>query len=340
VEKNSDYPLILSGLEIDDIGRLTEGEPPYRARQIFGWIHRGIEDFEGMSNIPVHLRQRLAGISLLRNTVIDEAVSGNDGTVKYRIGLNDGYAIESVILTDSQQRRTACLSTQAGCAMGCTFCRTGSMGLKRNLAASEIVEQYHHLLYKGGKISNIVFMGMGEPLANTKELYKAIRILTHPDGPALSPRRITVSTCGIAPQIPELARETPGVRLAVSLPSAHGEKRNQIMPGASTCPPEELKSALSEYQKLSGNRITIETVLFGGVNTGTADALDLVSFTRGLKVIINLIPFNPFEGSLFTEPSLEEVETYTSILTEHGLKVTRRFRRGRGILGACGQLAT
>lgn len=334
------FPIMLSGMEPEDLRAFLDDEPRYRADQVFGWIHRGVETFEAMTNLPAGLRDRLAGSCRLRSTTPAEILTGEDGTRKYRIELGDGLSIEAVVLTDEQGRHTACLSTQVGCAMGCAFCRTGAMGFKRNLAASEIVEQYHHLVKDSGRIANIVFMGMGEPLMNTDNLCKAVRILTHPDGPAISPRRITVSTCGIAPDIHTLAEKAPGLRLALSLPAANPEKRRTLMPGASRYSLEELKAALVRHQSVSGDRITIETVLFGGVNTSRQDAEELTAFTTGLKTVINVIPFNPFEGGSFSEPREDEVHAYVAALKRGGLKVTRRYRRGRGILGACGQLAT
>jgi 23S rRNA (adenine2503-C2)-methyltransferase len=340
VKSDSEHPFILSGLEPEEITTLLNNEPSYRALQIFQWIHREIGSFKAMSNIPTQLRSTLEKQCILRGSHPAEVLRSHDGTVKYRITLGDEYSVESVLLTDSQGRKTACLSTQVGCAMGCTFCRTGSRGLKRNLTASEIVEQYHHLLSEGGTISNIVFMGMGEPFMNTGPLYKAIRILTHWEGPALSPRRITVSTCGIASKLHTLVEEAPGVRLAVSLPSADPVKRRKLMPGASTYSLSDLKESLKAHQAASGDRITIETVLFSGVNTAREDARELVSFAEGLRVVINVIPFNPFEEALFREPSEDEARKYIDVLEKEGLKVTRRYRRGRGILGACGQLTT
>ena len=335
-----EQPVILSGLEPEDIARLFPDEPAFRGTQIFRWIHRGTESFGEMTNLSKSLRDRLSRTCAIRTARPSRVLRGDDGTEKIRIDLADGTSVESVLLTDEKGRKTACLSTQVGCAMGCAFCRTGSMGFIRNLETSEIIEQYHLLSLRHERLSNIVFMGMGEPLLNTENLYRSVRILTHPEGPALAPRRITVSTCGIVPAIEDLARLAPGVRLAVSLPSADPVKRKELMPGASKYTLVELKKALAGYQQSARDRITVETALFRGYNTGRDDAEKLLSFTGGLNAVVNLIPFNPFEGSSFQEPSSEEIKSFTAYLEHGGLKVTRRYRRGRGILGACGQLAT
>ncbi|MBN2051834.1 MAG: 23S rRNA (adenine(2503)-C(2))-methyltransferase RlmN [Spirochaetales bacterium] len=333
-------PLALSGLEPEDLAGLIPDEPAFRGTQIFQWIHRGVSGFQDMTDLPKSLRETLNIRYSLHGSRAVEALRDQDGTVKYRFLLSDGCSVEAVILTDEQGRKTACLSTQAGCAMGCAFCRTGAMGFKRNLTSGEIIDQFSHGLTTGGPISNIVFMGMGEPFLNEEALYKAIRILTHPAGPALSARRITVSSCGIAPAIRRFACLAPGALLAVSVPTAVEEKRQRIMPGASRYPLEEVKAAMKAHQAATGDRITVETVLFGGFNTSEEDGEALLSFIRGLQVVVNLIPFNPFEGTTFREPSQQEIETLAGLLHREGIPVTRRYRRGRGILGACGQLAT
>jgi 23S rRNA (adenine2503-C2)-methyltransferase len=250
--------------------------------------------------------------------------------------------IEAVLLEDGRGRRTACLSTQAGCAMGCVFCKTGALGFRRNLEAAEIVEQFLRLRAEG-EIANIVVMGMGEPLQNLPELRRALEVLCAPEGIGLSPRRITVSTAGIVEGIRDLTAAGPRVRLALSLTAAETGLRERLMPITRTNPLGELKAALVEYQERWGQRITLETVLLGGLNTREEDAAALAAFARGLDAVVNLIPWNPVEGMRFEgrplqEPSPGEAAAFQARLEKRGLAVTRRLRKGRGIGGACGQL--
>ncbi len=215
----------LAGLLPDGIVSALGLAPAFRGRQVFRWIHRGIEAFSGMSDLPAALRTALEERASILTSRVDTRSESEDGSVKLRIRLHDGAAIEAMSLQDGRGRRTACLSTQAGCGMGCAFCRTGLMGLARNLAAHEIVEQLLHLRREVGDVGNIVFMGMGEPLLNLDAVAAAVGVFSHADGPAMSLRRITVSTCGIVDGIRRLAEEGPAVRLAVSLVSAVPETR-------------------------------------------------------------------------------------------------------------------
>jgi 23S rRNA (adenine2503-C2)-methyltransferase len=268
--------------------------------------------------------------------------------------MNDGSVVEAVLLEDGCGRRTACLSSQAGCRMGCVFCKTGALGFSRNLDAAEIMEQYYHLyawcMEQGDEnVSNIVFMGMGEPLLNLSALRKVCSILSGDgadDTPAeahqcFSKKRLTVSTCGLAEKIRDMAAEGPDIRLAVSITTAREELRRRLMPASS--PLAEIKDALLFYKKRRGRRITLELPLFEGLNTRNADAAALAVFAAGLDVIVNLIPWNPvagirFEGSPLVRPQQTTVERFRRELERRGLKTSLRLSKGAAIEGACGQL--
>ncbi len=330
----------LYGLSPKEIAALLPDEKPFRGEQIFSWVQKGAESFDEMANIPKRIRQQLteAGWGLLTSWIIEERMDP-DGTAKLGIKLTDGAVIECVLLTDDKGRKTACLSSQVGCAMGCAFCRTGTMGLTRNLKAAEIVEQFHLLQKRFGEISHIVYMGMGEPLANIKAVRKSIEILNHPKGVNVGLRKITISTCGLVEGIRELAEQGPHVKLAISLVAADNELRSSIMPINNAYPLEELKQAIKAYQDKTGRRITLEYVLLGGVNDSRRDANRLSDYIRGLHAVINLIPWNPGAELDFEAPDEQAVRRFTEYLTQNGVQVTRRYRRGRGVNGACGQLA-
>ena len=336
-------PQPLSGFPLEELENLLNPLPRFRAAQIFKWIASGVSNFEEMSNLPQPLRKELAEKFILRPAVTTEKHCGDDGSVKLALQFSDGPWVEAVLLTDGSGRRTVCLSTQAGCPAGCVFCKTGT-GFSRNLSSSEIVEQF--LLLAGNEprpVSNIVVMGMGEPLLNLPELRRALEVITCRKGIGFSKRRITVSTCGIAQGIEDLATNGPAVRLALSLTTADEDLRRRLMPITATQPLNKVKEALQNFQERGGGRVTLEAVLLGGVNTRIEDAQSIAGFTKGLDAVVNLIPWNPvkgleFEGKALCWPSNTEVETFTRELEKLGLKVTRRFRRGRGIMGACGQL--
>jgi 23S rRNA (adenine2503-C2)-methyltransferase len=346
--------LCLSGLLFDELtavcGKMGEDFPPFRIRQIEKRIREGCSDFEAMTELPRELRRKLAECYHLRSVTLDGVYADPDGTVKLRLLTADSLAIEAVILRDKHGRHTACLSTQAGCAMGCVFCKTGSLGFTRNLNAGEITGQLHSIngcLKADGRppVSNIVFMGMGEPLLNLDALLKSIALLCAlPGTPAnrFSPRRITVSTCGLASKILEWADRAPGgVRLAVSLTTARQDLRSRLMPASSAL--AELKDALCSYQKQTGRRVTLELPLLGGINTHPEDAEALAVFARGLSVLVNLIPWNAapglvFEGKPLTSPSPKEAARFVRELEERHLPVVIRRSKGGAVAGACGQL--
>jgi 23S rRNA (adenine2503-C2)-methyltransferase len=224
--------------------------------------------------------------------------------------------------------------------MGCTFCRTGKMGFKRNLSCGEIVEQYFLLKQLYGDISNIVYMGMGEPLMNTDEVIKSLNYFTNSEGLNISTRKITLSTCGIIEGIKQLIKDAPPVRLAVSLVSADTKTRSLLMPVTKTNSLNELKNILLDYQRAGGKRITLECAVIKGVNDSIRDAAGIADWCRGLKVIVNVIPWNPVSEIGFEEPEKSRVDAFCRELEKRQVSITRRYRRGRGLNAACGQLAT
>lgn len=332
----------LAGLDPGEICSVLSLSPAFRGVQVFQWIAKGVVSFDEMTNLSKADRETFAGKSRIYSSSVTEAQRDPDGTVKLQITLEDGSSVETVLLTDRDGRKTACVSCQAGCGMACAFCQTGRLGLKRNLTAGEIVEEFLHLEKTAGKLDNIVFMGMGEPLQNLGAIFKAISVLTNKKGRALSPRRITLSTCGLVKGIYELAdREAEtgiSIRLAVSLTTADDKLRESLMPVAKSNPLPELKRAIAYYTGKTGKRVTLEAALLSGVNTGPESVTALRNFASGLDAYINLIPWNPVPGLDFKTPSSAECSRFQKMLEDVGLNVGLRMRRGSSIAGACGQL--
>ena len=316
-------------------------EPKYRADQILRWLYRkGASSFAEMSDLSARLRQQLEetfAVSRLRTLRLDRAA---DGTGKFLFGLADGASIESVLIPEAK-RLTLCISTQAGCGLGCAFCATALMGLKRNLRASEIVDQVleaGRTLEPGKRITHLVLMGMGEPLANYSNTVKAVRIMTNADwGLAFSSRRVTLSTVGLVPQIKKLMDETR-VNLAVSLHATTDEIRSQLMPINRKYPLAALIECCRALPIPKRRRITFEYVVLRGVNHSADDAKRLARLLSGIRSKINLIPFNPHHGSPFRRPSPEEIEKFQNELGAYGYQVNVRTPRGDDIHAACGQL--
>lgn len=332
--------IVLTGLLPSEITELLGIPQKFRGTQIFKWVGSGVKDFNAMTNLSQDFRKELEQKAVLRTSKIANVLKDPDGTIKLQIELKDGNIVETVLLTDKEDRKTACVSCQAGCAMKCAFCMTGTLGLSRNLEPAEIVEQFMYLEEIAGKLDNIVFMGMGEPMQNLDGIRKTIEILCHKDGRALSSKRITLSTCGIVKGIYDLADNGPHIRLAVSLTTANEELRKEIMPVArgEQNSLEELKKAIEYYAEKSGKRVTLEAALLHEKNTDHQSAQNLIQFARGADVNVNLIPWNPVEKLPFTEPTTQEVKSFVAELERAGLNVTLRTRRGRKIGGACGQL--
>lgn len=326
------------------------GHPAFRGRQIAEWLYRHrARTFEEMTNLPQTLRQRLALDFTVGRSRLVAAQQARDGTVKLLLEEADGTRIESVLLKE-QSHLTACLSSQAGCAIGCTFCATGRMGGGRNLTAGEIVDQVLTLqeqlptpspepIEPRPLLTHLVFMGMGEPLLNYEAVLTAVRLLRQEMG--ISLRHITLSTVGIVPKIRQLAQQRLPFTLAISLHAADDGLRQQLIPtSARRWPLRELLSAAEEYIAATGRRVTFEYVLLEGVNDRPEQAVQLGQLLRGLHCHVNLIPFNPVPGVPFRRPKRNRVRIFRQLLQRQGLRVTQRFERGTDIAAACGQLKT
>ena len=316
-------------------------EKPFQGKQIYQWLVRGATSFDDMTNLSKALRQSLSErFPRLSSSEVMTSQRDDENNVKLALKLHDGNIVECVLLADREGELTACLSSQVGCAMGCRFCRTGTLHLKRNLQDFEIIEQFMHLQKAApDKISHVVFMGMGEPLANLDSVLSAIGFLHDPEGLNLSHRRITISTCGLVPGINELAKRRVPVKLAVSLVTADDQKRSSLMPVNKSFPLKSLREALVRFQKVSGRRFTFEYCMIHDMNIEEEDADKLWRFCKGLEVIVNLIPFNPCPELPFQTPTDAEIRKFTSDLKARGVDYTIRVSRGRSIKGACGQLA-
>lgn len=316
-------------------------QPAYRAKQVWQWLFREhATDFAAMTNLPAELREQLAGAFTIGRLAILRRHESHDGTVKFLFGLTDGKSIESVLIPE-KNRLTICVSTQVGCAYGCAFCATGLLGFKRNLTCGEIVEQIleaNRSLSDPRRITNVVLMGMGEPLANYTQTLRAIEIMVDAAwGLEISPRKITLSSVGLVPQIEKLMEET-NVTLAISLHAATEELRGRLMPVNRKYSLEQLIDCCRNLPLPRRKRITFEYVLLGGVNDSTADALALCRLLRGVPSKVNVIPFNPHPDSEFYRPSDEAVKRFQQVLFDHKIQVNLRRPRGDDIAAACGQL--
>ncbi|NMB11847.1 MAG: 23S rRNA (adenine(2503)-C(2))-methyltransferase RlmN [Firmicutes bacterium] len=331
---------VLVGKTLDELKELVGqwGEPTYRAEQLAEWLYKPAATIEEMTNLPKGLRERLARESIHHPCLVQLVRKSYDGTRKYLLALEDGELIEAVFIPETE-RTTVCISTQVGCKMGCTFCATGSRGLARNLTPGEIVDQVLQVALDVGYLpSNVVYMGMGEPLANYDALLRSIEIINAPWGLNIGIRQITVSTCGLVPGIERLGEAGLGLTLAVSLHAANDEKRNRIMPINWYYGLDELLQALHGYVRKTSRRITIEYALMSGFNDAEEDARRLVRILRGLLCHVNLIPVNPIQGAIHQRPRPGEIERFQSLLRRGGLEVSIRKERGADIEAACGQL--
>ena len=327
--------------ELEDLA-VELGASRYRGRQLATWIYRkGAFDLAAMSDLPKDFRARLAERAAVEVPEPERVTASQDGSRKLVFRLGDASRISSVLMPDDD-RLTLCVSTQVGCGFECRFCLTGVMGFARNLTASEIVGQVlaaNRLLEGGQRVTHIVFMGMGEPLANYAALVKALRILTDAKlGLGYSPRRITVSTVGLVPGIEKLGRENLKVNLAVSLHAASDEVRSQLMPVNRSWNVETLIAAVKKYPLAPRQRVFFEYVLLDAVNDSAEAARRLVRLLRGVRAKVNLIPFNDWEGAPFRRPALPRILAFQSILLDAGLTTTVRWSKGEDIGAACGQL--
>lgn len=322
---------------------LSCGEPRFRAEQVFHWVHqKGVLRAADMANLPRPFRERLAAELDPPLVRLEEALVSGDGTRKYLFRLRDGLTIETVLIPD-RGRLTLCLSTQVGCAMGCAFCRTGRMGLKRNLEPSEILGQYHAvrgLQECAPGVTNFVFMGMGEPLENLEGLLPVLKILTHPSGCGISSRRITVSTVGIPDGLERLLKAVP-VSVTLSLNAPDDDTRSRLMPVNRRYPLACVLETLKGLPLEPRRRHTVAYVLIRDVNDSDAHARKLVRILHGIRCKVNLIPFNPFPGCGGLEgPREDRVRAFQAQLHSRGISAHIRHSRGADILGACGQLAS
>jgi 23S rRNA (adenine2503-C2)-methyltransferase len=327
----------LSPADLDDwIAR--SGHQRYRADQILDWLYKKpVNSFREMRNLPLALRRELEREFAIYSLEEAGRAVSRDGAVKLACELSDGEIIESVWMPKGR-RATVCVSTQAGCRMGCRFCGTGRAGFKRQLSPSEITGQVIAAARAMGNVTGIVFMGMGEPLDNLESVLKSVEILCDKRAMAFAPRRITVSTIGIVSGIEALARAPYPVNLAVSLHSAVPETRASLMPAAAVPDLPALKSALRGYPLCRGRKLTLETALLGGVNDSVTEARALARWLSGLKAKVNLIPFNSISGSPFKRPSEKAVLAYQETLVKKGIKAFIRKSRGSDASAACGQL--
>lgn len=318
------------------------GAAAYRARQIARWVFQaGAAQVSAMTDLPKALRQTLEERAYISHLPRPTVYVANDGTRKLRYRLDDGAVLESVLIREPT-RLTLCLSTQAGCRIGCAFCLTTKGGLRRHLRVAEIVDQIiqaRALLGSEERLTNLVFMGMGEPLDNYANTVKALRLITHPEAVGFSPRRITVSTSGLVPALRKFGAEGLRVNLAVSLNAPNDAIRSQLMPINRKWPIGELLAACKEYPLPPSRRITFEYVLLAGVNDQPIHAEQVARLLRGLRCKVNLIPFNEFPGAPFRRPAPATVQRFQAILQQHYLTATVRESRGRDIGAACGQLA-
>ena len=316
-----------------------QGLPAFRARQVYSWLHRKLTfNFDDMTDLGKELRAQLKEKYYIKTLNFKHSETSGDGTKKYLFELQDGHRIETVLLKDETDRKTICVSTQAGCALGCAFCATGESGLRRDLEVSEILGQIYLIALEAQDISNIVFMGMGEPFLNYTNLIRAIKILTSKDGANFGQRKITVSTCGIADKIKAFAREDLQVRLAVSLNSADDAVRGKIMPINRKYPLAVLHEAIKYYIKNTGRRVTFEYVMLEGVNDRRSDLENLKRFCQGLNANVNLIPFNDF-GTKFKPSPRTTLDFFKKALLSEDINTIVRRSKGDEIKAACGQLA-
>ena len=341
----------LRNLTQDQIVSFVEslGQPAFRGRQIMAWLYRpGITDFSQMTDLAKSFRQFLTEhcrISSFSRTVIERS---DDGCVKFGFTLDDGYVVESVLIPEPD-RNTLCISSQVGCAMGCKFCLTGTMGFKRNLTTAEIVNQVCAVrdflheepperLIGPDRVTNLVYMGMGEPLNNLRNVISSLSILTEPKGLDLAARKITVSTCGIVPKMQELGKNT-SANLAISLHAVDDETRNMLMPVNERSGIDELLQACRNYPIPKRKRIMFEYVLLAGVNDSDSDARILAKKLRNIPCKINLLPYNECPDLPFRSPTRERTLAFQKILLDAHYSVFIRSSRGSDISAACGQLA-
>jgi 23S rRNA (adenine2503-C2)-methyltransferase len=322
------------------------GEPGFRAKQISEWLwKKGARDFEEMTNLSLSLREKLAQFFVIPSIAEDKVQKSDDGTIKTRFRLADGNLIESVLIPVPVDKRfTVCVSTQVGCSLSCKFCATGQLKRMRNLDATEIFDQFvavneQSLETFDHPLTNIVYMGMGEPLLNYQQTLRSVELISNPKGFNFSPRRITVSTAGIAKMIKRLADDKVRFNLALSLHAADDKKRDEIMPINEQNNLKVLMESLSYFYKNTRNRISFEYIAFQNFNDSLEDAAKLFALCRDFPVRVNIIEYNPIDGLPFLKSAEHKIDEFARFLIDRGVMVTVRRSRGKDIDAACGQLA-
>lgn len=333
--------LDIKSMTLDEITEfiVSNGFPKFRAKQIFGWINKGITNFNQMSNIPTELKNFLNTSSYISVANIEKKlVSRYDNTVKYLFSFNDGECVEAVVMS-YKHGYSICISTQVGCKMGCTFCATGKSGFSRSLTPSEMLGQIETAQNDLNiRISNIVLMGMGEPLDNFDNVVRFIRLVSSDDGLNIGMRHITLSTCGLVPKIYELADLHLGITLSVSLHAPNDQIRRKTMPIARKYSIEELLQACRDYFKTTGRRVTFEYSMISGVNDSDANAKELAQRLDGMNCHVNLIPVNTVEGTGYIKSNIKRQQSFIDILAEKNITATVRRTLGSDINASCGQL--
>lgn len=332
---------VLSGLNLEEIQKITDKlhASKFRARQIHNWIYlKSVKSIDDMTDLSVKFREELKQAACVTDTKIKVKQVSSDGTIKYLLEFPDGECVETVLMRfDNRANLTACVSSQVGCAVNCSFCATGKRGFIRNLSYKEIIEQVLTIQRDTDlKVTNVVFMGQGEPLLNLDNVLKAMEIFN--ENFQIGARRLTLSTSGIVPKINELANLDMQSTLAISLHAPNHEIRSKIMQIENKYPMPELKKALKNYVEKTGRRITIEYLLIKDLNDTLESAKQLVDYLRDIKCNINLIPYNPTEKNDYQKPSNNSIMRFKSLLEQSGKKVTVRLERGADIDAACGQL--
>ena len=323
---------------------VDQGDKSFRGSQVYEWLwHKSAHSFEGMTNLSKETRQMLQDNFVINHIRVDQMQRSNDGTIKNAVKLHDNLTVESVLIP-TPKRTTACVSSQVGCSLDCKFCATATLKRMRNLNPDEIYDQVVAIdnesrLYFDKPLSNIVFMGMGEPLMNYNNVMKSIEKITSKEGLGMSPKRITVSTSGVPKMIKKLADDEAKVKLAVSLHSAIDEVRTGIMPFNATFPLNDLREALEYWYSKTKSRITYEYIVWEGVNDSQKDAQALVKFCKYVPCKVNLIEYNPIDDGIFQQASSQAIKMYETLLENNGITCTVRRSRGKDIDAACGQLA-
>lgn len=340
MQNEKTIPHDLKSMTIGEIEAVLCGmeQPAYRAGQIFKWLYRGVRDFSQMSDIPAVLRERLSAECMITSPGIVGKQISSDGTIKYLFEFEDGNRVESVLMEYSHGM-SICISTQVGCRMGCLFCASAIGGLVRNLTPSEMLDQILFAREDSGKhISNVVLMGIGEPLDNFDNLIRFLELVRHEDGLSIGHRHISVSTCGLCPMIERLASMHLQITLSVSLHSPFNDVRKNIMPGASSYSLAELIDCCDNYFEATKRRISFEYTMMAGINDRDEDVRELIRLFRGKPCHINLITLNHVAGRDILPSSKNRVIRFSELLESGGLNVTRRRNLGSDISAACGQL--